>query len=108
MKAFQSTWAKLEDAVNPCDISGRLFAERVISNTERQEIDDPYSPVNKKIKALLTAVRRAIHSDATVFYKFMKVLEQEKKYKGLVNSLKSSVKGTMVLSLHMTFLFHHY
>ena len=96
--AFRSMWSLLQSSINPQDISGILYEKKLISKSEREEIDNVRNTRHNRITALLECVERMIRIDKETFWIFLEVLKPE--YNKLAMQLQTQVrKGTQLVNV---------
>ena len=88
---FHHFSAQLKFNVHPEDISSDLCAKKMISTSEKSEIDLQPCTQYKRMDKLLEAVQRAMNIDPQYYEIFLDILDKEKKYSVLVKKMRGNV-----------------
>ena len=94
-RVFGTYYAELREVVNPGVISAPLFVEGVISENEKEDVDNMMISRHHRMDRLLSAVRRTIRVDRNSFYIFLEVLDAVEEYKPLVLRMRSDLAGEL-------------
>ena len=77
--------------MNSDDISTHLFANKMITMSEKAELDNVTLTGQGKMDKLLAAVQRAISIDPQNYEAFLDILDQNKRYSALVKKMRGKV-----------------
>ena len=86
-----SFFAKLRENVNPDDISTHLFANDMITKSEKAELDNVTLTQQGRMDKLLAAVQRAISINPQMYETFLDILDQNARYSTLVKEMRGKV-----------------
>lgn len=90
---FQSTYAAMIDQIKPTDIYHKLYSDKLISKTERDNIFQ-YGDSRKGTTELVNAVERAIIANPSNFRKFVNILKTDRRYFRLITLLELKLKSS--------------
>ena len=88
---FVSFSAKLREKVNSDCISAHLYANNLITSSEKAEMDHPTFTPLVRMDKLLAAVHMAIRIDPSNYEIFLEILGKEKKYSNVVKEMRGMV-----------------
>ena len=94
-KHFKKFYSTLNEAINPDNITAKLYSARVLTEHERDEASNHMYTVHQRATKLLAAVERAISVNHENFTTFLDILETIDVYQPIALAVWGKWTGSM-------------
>ena len=99
VKVFVKYFPRLQQVVNPSDITASLFAKDLLTEDEKYNADNPLHSPGERMNKLLGAMMKAIQIDSKNLNIFLDILGAIAKYKPLVEEIRQVIRDVRWMSV---------